>query len=104
MARSRSSKLMMTLRAMWLWVGFSIAFRANSQRFESLRNRWPRVPCEHLAGKGGALGLVRRARNTKLWGVTMHVNHKRLLEKLSQRVAVGKHLNKRTLDRAESNE
>jgi hypothetical protein len=34
----------------------------------------------------------------------MHVNHKRLLEKLSQRVAVGKNLNKQTLEKAESNE
>jgi hypothetical protein len=34
----------------------------------------------------------------------MHVNHKRLLEKLSQRVAIGKNLNKQTLERAESDE
>jgi hypothetical protein len=34
----------------------------------------------------------------------MHVNHKRLLEKLSHRVAVGKNLNKQTLEKAESNE
>ena len=36
--------------------------------------------------------------------VTMHVNHERLLTKLSQRVAVGKNLNKQALARAGRNE